>query len=357
MAPTKRKLIKQGFSSEAADRIAAPQAPSSRKVYESKWNFFSKWCEGQRLSPHKVSVHHVADFLLFLFKEKEYSVKTIQGYKAAIAGALKFIYHRDLGHDARLSNLIRSFKSERPTQHNPFPMWDLSLVLTALMKDPFEPLASIDLKLLTYKTVFLTLLASGSRRGEIHALDFHSVTHPPNWESVTISPVPGFVSKTQRRDSGASAFSQISIPALSKFTGTDLPEGKFLCPVRCLKIYLARTKEFRRGQRRLFISFQKNKSSDITVNTISIWIKSLLKIIYVAAHEDVSCLAGRSTHAIRSMASSLAYYRNVSVDEILKACTWKCPTTFTDFYLKDLSQVRDEMHVFGPVVAAQTIVS
>ena len=326
-------------------------------MYEAKWNVFSRWCEGENLSPHKVSVHHVADFLLYLFKEKKYSVKTIQGYKAAISGALRFIHHRDLGHDVRLSNLIRSFKTERPTQHNPFPMWDLSLVLNALMKEPFEPLATIELKLLTYKTVFLTLLASGARRGEIHALDFQSVTFPPNWESVTVCPIPGFVSKTQRRESGASAFTRITIPALSKFTGTDLPEGKLLCPVRCLKIYLARTKEFRHGQRRLFISFQKNKTSDITVNTISIWIKTLLKIVYVAAHEDVSCLSGRSTHAIRSMASSLAYYSNVSVDEILKACTWKSHTTFTDYYLKDLSQIRDEMHVFGPVVAAQTIVS
>ena len=357
LAPAKRKLIKQGFSDEVAERITAPQALSSRKVYEAKWNVFSKWCEKEHLSPHKVSVRHVADFLLFLFKEKQYSVKTIQGYKVAIAGALKFTYHRDLGHDSRLSNLIQSFKSERPTQHNPFPMWDLTLVLTALMKDPFEPLASIDLKLLTYKTVFLTLLASGARRGEIHALDFQSVTFPPNWEYVTVSPVPGFVSKTQRRDSGATAFSRITIPALSKFTGTDLPEGKLLCPVRCLKCYLARTKEFRRGQRRLFISFQRNKSSDITVNTISIWIKTLLKIVYLAAHEDASCLTGRSTHAIRSMASSLAYYRNISVEEILKACSWKCHSTFSDYYLKDLSLVRDEMHVLGPVVAAQSIVS
>ena len=49
------------------------------------------------------------------------------------------------------------------------------------------------------KTVLLTLLASGSKRGEIHAIAYLSVTHSPNWTHVVLHPVLGFISKTQQR--------------------------------------------------------------------------------------------------------------------------------------------------------------
>ena len=356
LAPSKRKLIKEGFSEEIASRITAPQAKSSCKLYQAKWNVFVKWCGSRKIDPHKAAVPEICDFLLFLFKEKHYSIKTLQGYRTAIAGALKHLTRDDLGQDLRLSNLLRSFRTERPVVNNPFPPWNLTLVLHALIKEPFEPLGSVDLKLLTLKTVFLLLFASGSRRGEVHALDVNSVTHTPNWDSVTIAPIPEFIAKTQRRSTGASTFEPITLPALAKFTGSDLSEGKLLCPVRALKIYLARTKEFRHGRRLLFISYQKNRLNDIGVNTISIWIKSLLKLVYDTAHEDASVLTGRSTHAIRSLTSSLAFFKNVSLDAILKACSWKTHSTFSEFYLKDITQIRDELFVLGPLVAAQTIV-
>ena len=51
----------------------------------------------------------------------------------------------------------------------------------------------IPLHLLTLKTVFLTLLASGARRGEIHAIAYSTITHAPNWTNIVLSPVPGFI--------------------------------------------------------------------------------------------------------------------------------------------------------------------
>ena len=55
--------------------------------------------------------------------------------------------------------------------------WDLSLVLRALTRYPFESkdMSTISLKHLTLKTVFLLSLASGAQRGEIHALDLSRI--------------------------------------------------------------------------------------------------------------------------------------------------------------------------------------
>ena len=163
LAAAKRKLLKQGFSEESANRISAPQAVSSRKLYDAKWRIFVTWCKDNKVSWRHPSVAQIADFLVHLFQNKKCSVRTIQGYKAAIASTLRFS-HEGLSHDPRLRSLICSFRKERPIVHNPFPAWDLSLVLHALMKEPFEPLTDCDLKLLTLKTVFLVLLASGARR-------------------------------------------------------------------------------------------------------------------------------------------------------------------------------------------------
>ena len=352
LAASKRRLLKQGFSEASAARIMAPQAISSRRLYDAKWRTFVSWCKSHKVNHQRPSVPQIADFLLFLFEEKKFSIRTIQGYKAAITCTLKFSY-RDLSEDPRLRNLLRSFKRERPVIHNPFPAWDLSLVLRALSKDPFEPLHDCDLKLLTLKCVFLTLLASGARRGEIHALDFKSFAHSPNWDKVTMSVLPEFVSKTANRDSGATRFQDITIPALTPFAGSDLPEGKLLCPVRALKYYLAKTQSIRRDQRRLFISYQPNRTTDISIATISIWIKALLKLVYEQADQDATVLTGRSTHAIRSLAASWAFYKNISVEEIMKSCSWKCQSTFASFYLKDMTLVQDQLHVLGPVVVAQ----
>ena len=82
-------------------------------------------------------------------------------------------------------------------------------------------------------------------------------------------------------------------------------------------MYLARERK-----ELLFISYQKNKSSDIPENTISGWVRSLLEFVYSNANKDTASLVGRSTHAIRSMAASLAFWGQVDVDEILRNCSW-----------------------------------
>ena len=352
-----KSLRDKGFSEETLGRILAPQASSTLAVYQGKWNVFVSWCSSRNIVPTQVQVPQLADFLTHLFVDKQYSHKTVEGYRTAIAGSIKPIDGRDLGQDPFLSNLLKSFKRERPRSIHEFPSWDLSLVLFSLIKEPFEPLAEAPLKLVTFKTVFLTLLASGCRRGELHAISYEKFTHSQGWKSVVLHPLVSFISKTQLRAKGASALEPITIPSLASYLGSDLSEDRLLCPVRALKIYLSRTQGMRSGKTRLFISFLPGKSSDISKNTISGWIRSLLHLVYTNANKDAASLCGRTTHAIRSMASSLAFSGQVDIEEVLKACSWKSHTTFSEFYLKDMSQVKGNLLTLGPLVAAQRVVT
>ena len=202
----------------------APHALSTLKLYQCKWKTFESWCKSQDVDPFQASIPQIVDFLLYLFHEKKLSFKSIEGYRTAISRPIELSTGLDVGQDPLLHNLLKSFLRERLRALQPFPAWDLPFVLFSLVKEPFEPLSKISLKLLTFKTVFLSLLAAGCRRGEIHAINYSTVNHSPNWTNVVLHPVPGFISKTQLKSKGASALKLISIPWLGHTLGRDLAE-------------------------------------------------------------------------------------------------------------------------------------
>jgi hypothetical protein len=97
---------------------------------------------------------------------------------------------------------------------------------------------------------------------------------------------------------------------------------------------------------------------DISVNTISRWLVKAITSAYkaVGQQSDLQRTHHVRAHDVRAMAASLAFMRSVSLEDIFQATQWRCHTTFTDHYLRDLTiQSRDLMRL-GPIVAAQTIV-
>ena len=78
-----------------------------------------------------------------------------------------------------------------------------SLVLMALTRAPFKPLQLAAPKYLAWKVFFLTLLASGARRGELNVITAKGVQHEDKWQSFSSFPHPSFISRTQLRAKGA----------------------------------------------------------------------------------------------------------------------------------------------------------
>ena len=356
LASEHRALAARGFSEEAANRIAAPKAKFTLAIYEGKWKVFASWCQERGLDPLQASSPVIADFLLHLFKDLKRRPSTIAGYRTAIAGALRVSQGVDHGKDERLSALMLSFFREQPRPEHSYPAWDLSLVLKFLLKAPFEPMQMADMKYVTWKTTFLVLLATGSRRGEVHALDYSKVRPDQNWTSVVLEPHASFVGKTELRKSGASVLSPVRIPALGPLVGPGHEEDRGLCPVRALKIYLNRTKDLRGDKKLLLVSYKAGHKGDIHKNTVSSWIRKLLVFCYSKAPEDVIQMSSSRTHEVRALASSMAFRGSIELEEVLRACTWKNANTFTTHYLRDVSVFADSLHSLGPVVAAQNVV-
>ena len=90
------------------------------------------------------SLSSIADFLTYLLNDKNLKPTTIAGYRTAIADHLGPA-DTDISHSFELNRLISSFHGDRPVKDRGIPSWDLSLVLLALTKPPFEPLKEVPL--------------------------------------------------------------------------------------------------------------------------------------------------------------------------------------------------------------------
>ena len=349
-------LEKKGFSQEVTNRILSPIRKSSKSVYEAKWNGFCTWCEEHGFSAMHPTVPIIAEFFLFLFSEKKLLPQTIEGYRSALS--MKLDADLELGSNKELKRLIQSFYKSRPKTSRHIPSWDLTLVLQALTKAPFEPLSLAEPKFLTWKTVFLIALASGRRRSEIHAFTFKGCSHSKGWSKVILKTDPAFLAKNQLASEGASIFSEIEIPALTKCLGQWDTEDRSLCPVRALRHYLSRTSDLRQGRSLLFVSLLKSKQGDIAAQTISNWIKDLIHFTLKNCSTENASLHGVKAHDVRAQAASWSFKGGIPLLDIMRSCTWKSHSMFTSFYFRNVALKNlEDTYRLGDIVAAQCVVS
>ena len=289
MAPRASAIQEQGFNDKVAARIEAPQRLSTRAVYKSKWTIFVKSCDSHKVDLRSPSVTQIADFLLYLFKERNLQPSTIEGYRTAIADMVGND-RVNISKDGNLTHLLDNFHRDKPKSGQGVPSWNLSLVLHQLTKAPFEPIRKASLKQMTFKTLFLLALGSGNRRSEIHARLFKTIRHQENWNQVSLHPSPIFISKNQLAKEGPAAVAPVVIPALAPSLDKSLREDKYLCPVRALCYYLDRTKDLRKGKDLVFVSFRKSFQNYVIPATISSWIKQTVVLCYQLSDEEAQNL-------------------------------------------------------------------
>ena len=104
------------------------------------------------------------------FLRKKHQISTIKGYRSMISNTLKFKTGNRIGSNPVVSELITSFKLQRPVQRSLTPKWNLSWVLVCLQKAPDEPLHKASKLQITIKTAFLLALATAKRCSKLHAL-------------------------------------------------------------------------------------------------------------------------------------------------------------------------------------------
>ena len=107
-------------------------------------------------------------------------------------------------------------------------------------------------------------------------------------------------------------------------------------PVRALKTYFKRTKASWDTRRRLFIPVKAGKL-DITPQALASWLKWVIRSAYSELSPDQSRLLKIHAHEIRAISASLAYACNFLIRDIIDAVGWHAESTFSSFYLRDLT--------------------
>ena len=256
------------------------------------------------ISPVAATIQQIADFLVYLRREKLLSLSAVKGYRSALNSVFA-LRGMDLSASRELSMLMRGFKKSLSPQEVRPPEWDVTLVLSYLRGAPFEPLRQASLRDVTLKTLFLLALASAKRIGELHGFS-HEVRHSRGWNSLTFSFVPDFVAKTQDPSVFDPRFESFTIPSLRDFTDGDQDE-MLLCPVRAVREYLRRTRECRPQLPRLFLSTGSRRKM-VSRNTISFWLREVIRKAYVSSGVDLPPRI--RSHELRAIAPSVAFRRN-----------------------------------------------
>ena len=154
-------------------------------------------------------------------------------------------------------------------------------------------------------------------------------------------------------EDGGGVLQPVVVKALS-----TVDKDSLLCPVKALEVYLDRTSVIRGDRKKLFIAYKKGHKKEICKSTLSGWIKkTVIKCYHLAERdEDLKRVHKVCAHDVRALAASWALAKNASMDKILLACKWKSHNTFTQFYLKDLTFVRNNLLELGPLVVASQLV-
>ena len=171
---------------------------------------------------------------------------------------------------------------------------------------------------------------------------------------MSLYPSPSFLSKNQLAKEGPDRVAPVVIPALAPTLDRSLKSDRSLCPVRALRYYLDGTSDLKQNKELVFVSFKKGFDKDISLTTISSWIKQTVILCYELSDQEVHLLHQVKTH-VRAFAASKAFQSGISLEQILSACHWKSHNTFTQFCLKLVAWADSELYHLRPVVAAQQI--
>lgn len=225
---------------------------------------------------------------------------------------------RDTGHicfsHPLMKRFLRGLLHLYPQVHPLPPAWDLPLILRHFTRHPFEPLASCDLRLLTWKTAFLVAITSALRVSELVALcrtPPYLVFQP---HSVRLRPDSTFLPKV------VSQFhlnADIILPDF--FPSPKTAQDRLLHTLdvkRALLYYLERTKSTA-AMHRLFLTYALHRRGlQVSSQRFSRWITATISLCYQL--EGLPVPTRLTAHSTRAMASSHTFLDNVSLEDIIK---------------------------------------
>ena len=331
LAALRHRLGDQGFSKTASKLISNAVRKSTRAVYSSRFQEFVRWCNRGKVDPFTAPIAMIANFLAKLYK-RGLSYSTVCGYRSAISNYHDEIDGRKIGENKHLIRLLKGIFNLRPPSRTLPPKWDLGTVLQALTKAPYEPFNDVPLQFATWKTAFLLAIVSAARGSDVAKMGCGEphLRFQNNPEGIKLIP-----RSLRKQDRPGHFLKEMFIP---KFTS-----NRRLDPVRAVRLYLKRVAGRRGTLKSLLVTYGAGKVKAPSAQTIARWIRTVIQ----SAPGALQGRKGPKAHSTRSMSTSVAFQKGVSVLDVMRAADWSSDVVFANFYLKEVQAREGE---FGRTV-------
>ena len=318
-----KSVYSDAFSLGSAEVLVNAVRGSTANQYSSIWRSFCEFLKEK--DPPSISVELVLTYLRFLFFDKGLAPNTVTSYKSALARPLKLAFDIDVS-DPPFPDFIKAIFNLRPNKPASPIKWSLDRVLSFALSPRFQVDVSIKDQLVV--CLFLTALATGSRASELSALLRLDKNLIFSGDGVTLYPNPNFLAKNEnprfRRD-------PIFISRLRLEDGGPHP----LCPVEHMERFLSMTAVSKS------VKFFVDPVSlqDLSVHNIRLWLCKFIK------WGDPGSFP--RSHDLRKVASTLAFLRSMSMDEICTVTGWSSIRVFRRHYFKKISEVASTVVLLG----------
>ena len=325
----KARLLALGLSAQSVEVVVAARKGTTYNRYEGYWKSFDAFCVERGLDPFSVGIGPIIAFVEacrsdknWLFSSVKSCVSSISLFRGRLEGSTVFT------HPLMDQYLKGAKKLSVQALRRPDTTWDASLVLRALEKAPFEPMASAEMCYVSAKLAVLLALTTAARGSELTALTTVGLTFSGDL-MVTLFPDKDFVPKT------VSALTSRAPVVLHAFhpspTTREEKRLHLSCPVRAVRIYLRRTGPVRRSTR-LLVSYKTGHPGPgraISTQRLAHWLVDGITEAYTRSGRPVPQLKAHST---RGTATSIAVLAGVDWEVIRQTAGWQGDRTFMQHY-------------------------
>lgn len=285
----------------------ASLAPSTLKQYDRPIFLWWEFCQ---ISNTSIFTPPRRCFLEFLMKhlDKLGSYSSLNTYRSAVS----LISNNNVGQDPLIKRFFKGVFSQKPPKPKYNETWDPSKVLDHL--STFYPNSELSFERLSKKLVVLLALITAQR---VQALSLIRLDCIQFSETEVRIKIPD-----RHKTSGVNRNQPLLIiPAFG--------EKPHICPVETLREYLEKSKEIRSSNDVFLFIITREPYSHASSQTISRWIKSVLK---ESGIDEVF-----SSHSTRHASTSAAARRGLNIESIYRTAGWMGNSqVFARFYNRPL---------------------
>lgn len=284
---------------------------STKKAYVTHLKRWSLWAYERNISVLDPSIGSVLDYLRMYF-ETGVGYGAVNAARCALSLVLPNYEGVTVGKHFLVKWFCRSCYTQRPPQPRYSDIWSVDTALIWL--ENLGSNTNLSLKLLSLKLTLLILLVSSQRGQTILNLQIDRMLCKK--ESIT------FKMKVLLKHN------QVGQP-LDAVTLFAYPQNKKLCVVRTITRYMERTKNLRRGNSQLLLSYIA-PHKPISRATLARWTITALDLAGIDTDRY-------KAHSTRGAAASTARAMGANLNAIMRNASWKDARSFALYYNKTIN--------------------